>query len=91
MLQGQQQPLKVGLPYFHEKRWEMGNWLRRRVGMKNRPRPCCRKKDKAGELVNLGPPQVASPDGKVMVRRCIVCHARHFEAEAPKGAIGIKV
>lgn len=88
---GKAEPLVVGLPRFKEWRWNMHNRLRRVVRMQAVARPCCRKVDKAGERVNLGPPTVSSPDGKITVRRCLICHARHFEAEAPKGAIGVKV
>jgi hypothetical protein len=86
-----QASLAVGGPPVQEFFWHLSNRLRRVVGLKNRARPCCRKTNRQGEYINLGPPQVASSDGKVVVRRCTVCRARHFEAEAPKGAFGVKL
>jgi hypothetical protein len=81
----------VGRGRWRDWLWHRKNELRRLFGKPNTGRECCSAVDRDGHLVNLSQPFVFSPDGKVTYRRCKVCKARHFEAIAPKGHIGLKM
>lgn len=63
--------------------WVLINRLRSLMGLKPRPKTCCRKPE------NLMVIEVREPD--LTIRRCVICRCRHFELQADAGKLGVRL